>query len=383
MKSILLLGGVVLLIFFFTAHIFHKIKIPILLGYILLGFFFSDILTETISDFIYYSAQIGIVFLFFLVGLRFPLNYLLNLSRRIWQAGFLDIFLNFGVTFFIAYTFGFTTIKSLIVAGVAYTTSSSITKKMLEESNRTSAPEADFKLALLLFEDISAPIIISLLTAFSVGEKITLLSFAIIFIKIIFTIVIAILITIYVFRNLELFFKRYLEVEHLVLFLISIAFLTSGIAAFFGLSKLLGAFLAGVMLSETQIGEELLDKILPVKNLLLPLFFFWFGTTISIQSESDLKLTVFLLTLIIWSIIGKLLVGWFGGRFYGLSKKSSIRASFSIVQRGEFSLIIASLAETTDFISFNGLYIIITAIIGVMLFHKAPIISKKIFASFY
>ncbi|UMZ74118.1 cation:proton antiporter [Natranaerofaba carboxydovora] len=378
MQTILLLGGAILLLFFLTAHAFYKLRIPTLLGFILIGFILSGIFKGEEINFIHDIGQISLVLLFFLVGLKFPLNYLINIFSKIWQVGFLDIFLNFGVSFLIAYLFGLNFLNSLIIGGVVYATSSSITKKMLEETGRQSTPEADFKLAFLLFEDITVPIIITLLTSLSLGEKITFLSILSILLKVIITIAVALIFTIYVFRRLELFVKRYLDADYMPLFLMAITFITAGVALYFGLSKLLGAFLAGVMISETLWGEELYEKILPLKNLLLPFFFFWFGTSISIGT--DVMMPVLLTILVIWAVLGKFILGWFGGRIYGLSKKSSLRASFSLIHRGEFSVIIASIADSTALITFSGLFIILTAIIGVMLFHKSPYISSRLFS---
>ena len=378
MQTILLLGGAILLLFFLFSHAFYKLHIPTLLAYILLGFVLSEIFKGKELSFIHDIGQISLVLLFFLVGLKFPLNYLINIFNRIWQVGFLDIFLNFGVTFVIVYLFGLNFFNSLIIGGVVYATSSSITKKMLEETGRQNTPEADFKLAFLLFEDLTVPIIITLLTSLSLGEKITFLSILTILLKVVLTIGIALIFTIYVFRRLELFVKRYLDADYMPLFLMAITFLTAGLALYFGLSKLLGAFLAGVMISETLWGEELYEKILPLKNLLLPFFFFWFGSSISI--ETDVMMPVLLTVLIIWAILAKMVVGFVGGRSYGLSKKSSLRASFSLVHRGEFSVIIASIADSTALITFSGLFIILTAIVGVMLFHKAPYFSSRLFS---
>ena len=151
---------------------------------------------------------------------------------------------------------------------------------------------------------------------------------------------------------------------------VGMALLYPGIAVFLGLSEILGAFLAGMMLSETGKSRDVEHLLLPVRDLTLPFFFFWFGTTISLgEGIPFLPLLGFLL---IWAVMGKMLTGFLGGRLFGLTSKTSLRASFSLVQRGEFSAIIASLAITQLRI-LSGIYILITAFLGVFMFQKASI----------
>ena len=85
-----------------------------------------------------------------------------------------------------------------------------------------------------------------------------------------------------------------------------------------------------------------------------------------------------LVILLIWSIASKIIVGFYGGRWYGLSKRVALRAGFSLTQRGEFSIIIASLA-TGSIKVFSSVFILISSIIGIILFQLAPRISKKIY----
>ena len=375
MELLLIYGGLILFLLFSVGYIFNKINMPGLLGHIFLGLFLSMVTTEDYISIIDLVAQVGIVLLFFLIGLKFSLYHLTNILRKIWQAGILDLFLCFGISFLLAFSFGVDFVGALILGGVAYSTSSSITLKMIDETGRSRQPEAEFKLALLLFEDISAPFIISVLTALSVhGEVTTYTVFLVLFKTFIMTGV-AIIIAHYGFSRLELFVKRYLESDFLPLLVIAVAFITAGIAVNLGLSKLLGAFLAGVMLSETSGGKEFREMIFPLKNILVPFFSLWYGISISI--EPGLHYPILLAVLILWSFISKIIVGWYGGRIFGLTKKGSARSGFSLLQRGEFSIIAASLLDP-NFIAFSGLYIILTIILGVLSFFKAPALGEKL-----
>ncbi|WP_240193664.1 cation:proton antiporter [Desulfobulbus alkaliphilus] len=166
-EHLFLVGGAMLFMFFLVSFIFQRLKLPSLLAYIFLGIAFAGLLTGSELDIIDQISRIGIVLLFFLLGLHFPLNRLINISRRVWKVGVMDIGFNFGGSFLIAYLFGFDLMAALVIGGVAYATSSSITVKMLEDTGRLKTPEGEFKLALLIFEDLAAPVMVSFLVGLS------------------------------------------------------------------------------------------------------------------------------------------------------------------------------------------------------------------------
>lgn len=352
---------------------------PLLLGYILLGLIFSGFLSGDNSYLLNIVAQTGIILLFFFIGLKFSIYHLINMLRKIWHAGVLDLLLNFVVSFLLAYLFGVGFIGALILAGVTYSTSSSITLKMLDETGRSRKAESDFKLALLLFEDVFAPFIISVLLALSIHREITAYELIVVLAKTVLLTGAALIIARYGFSRLEMFVKRYSEASFIPFLVLAVAFFTAGIAVYLGLSKLLGAFLAGVMLSETSGSRDFKEIILPLKNIMMPFFSFWYGTSITLKA--GVIYPGLLIMLIVWGFVGKFLVGWYGGRKYGLSKKSSLRSGFSLMQRGEFSIIVATLAGP-GLLTFSGIYIVITIILGVFAFFKAHYLTEKLFLFF-
>lgn len=82
-----------------------------------------------------------------------------------------------------------------------------------------------------------------------------------------------------------------------------------------------------------------------------------------------------MIVMALWAVAGKILTAFLGGRLFGLTRKTAGRAAFSMVHRGEFSAVIASLALPQLRI-FSGIYIFVTAVIGVVLFQKAPAIAN-------
>lgn len=363
----LLLAGLALCTFFLVSFGSQKLRLPSVLAYIVLGIAAVFIWPEDKT--IHHMGEIGIVLMFFILGLEFPLARMFEISKQIWPAGLLDVVLNLAVPFILSMALGLTPINALVVGSVAYATSSSITAKMLEEQKRLANPETDFILALLIFEDLVAPVLVSFLAISQSGAEMSAGKVAFIFFKIIGLVLGAVLLGHYGFKRLSDFLSRHLQKDFMPLLAVGIALLYSGIAVVLGLSEILGAFLAGVMLSESGKSSEVEHLLLPIRDLALPFFFFWFGTTISLGE--GIPLLPLLGLLVLWAIAGKMITGFFGGRLFGLTPKTSFRTAFSMVQRGEFSAIIASLGIPQLRI-FSGVYILVTAFIGVVMFQKAP-----------
>ncbi len=369
----LLLAGTVLIVFFGICYASFMARIPAVLTYIAIGVLVSRVLGDNPQ--IHTIAEIGIVFLFFIVGMEFPMARMMQIGRRIWPAGILDVVLNLGVVVGVALMVGLDPLTAFVIGSVAYATSSSISVKLLEDQKRLANPETEFILALLIFEDLVAPVLVSVLAAVKGGsgavEPVFLL---ILFFKILLLMAGAILIGYFGFRRLGPFIARHLEKEFMPLMAAGIALGYAGLALALGLSEILGAFLAGMMLSETGKSQDVEHLFLPIRDVTLPFFFFWFGTTI--KFGEGVPLLGFLVFCVFWAVAGKIMTGYIGGRFFGLSPKVSMRGGISLVARGEFSAIIASLAGSGLRV-FGGIYVVLTAFIGVVLFQQAPWLATR------
>lgn len=367
----LLLAGLVLGTFFAVSFASQIFRLPAVLAYIVLGAAVSALFLE--SELIYIAAEIGIVLLFFILGLEFPLARMLTISKKIWPAGLLDVGLNMGGAMIVSLLFGLDIISAFILGSMAYATSSSISAKMLEENKRLANPEAEFILGLLVFEDLVAPILVSFIAGFQGGDDVSIRFLGLLLLKIVALAAGAILIGHYGFRRMKDFMAKYIENDFMPLLAVGIALGYAGLAMALGLSEILGAFLAGVMLSETGRSSEIERLLLPIRDLTLPFFFFWFGA--SLRFGEGVPFVGLMAALVVLAVAGKIVTAYSGSRLFGLGPKAACRAAFSMVQRGEFSAIIASLA-LPQLRVFSGIYIVITAFIGVYLFGRASDIAN-------
>ncbi|NMH73068.1 cation:proton antiporter [Bacillus sp. RO2] len=359
--------GVILLVLFVIGYVGGKMKIPGVILYIFLGLGIGTFISE--NELLHTASEIGIVLLFFLLGLEFPLKKLKNMALKVWKPGLLDVALNFGMSTIICLFFGLDLLTSFLIGGVLYATSSSISAKLLESTKRLANAESEYILAILIFEDVVAPIIVAVLIGLASDSGITGMDFVILLGKIVLLTTGAMVIGRYGFTRLEKFFERLVGSDIFIMLTVGIALSYAGIALLLGLSEVLGAFLAGIMLAETKRSEDIEQVTLPVRDLLLPIFFMHFGTTIDLGE--GVPYVGLLFTLIGWALLGKILVGMLGGRWYGLTKRVALRAGFSLTPRGEFSVVIASIATGATKL-FSSVFILVSAILGILLFIFAP-----------
>jgi len=325
---------------------------------------------------LHFSSEVAIVLLFFMLGLEFSTERLGDIAKKIWTTGILDIILSLVMTMVIAFSFGMDWFISFLLAGMTYATSSSITAKLLDDKGRMANTETEFVLGILIFEDLIAPIVVAILIALNTGNAFHSSDLMILMGKIIVLATIAIVLGKTLFKKFEDFLQKMDDDDLRIALLVGIAVTYSGFAMFLGLSEVLGAFLAGVMLAEIKKVDLVGGMVNPVKDLLIPTFFVYFGTTINLGA--GVPFPILLVVVIVWTTIAKILVGIIGGRMYGLTKRVSLRAGLSMCARGEFSVVIASVA-TGSIKVFAGIYIIISAFIGMVLFNYAPKITTLIY----
>ncbi|MFW6238452.1 MAG: cation:proton antiporter [Halanaerobiales bacterium] len=371
LDSFILIAGLLLLFFGSLEYLSYKLNFSSLVFIIGAGIAANRLFH--FGEALHITADIGIILLFFLLGLEFPLNRMREILSRSWPAGVIDLLLNAGFGFGISHIFGLDIFTSLLIGSVIYATSSSITLKLLEDKKRMANRETEFILALLIFEDLVAPIMVSFFAAVYGGADFSITAMFFILGQVVLFTLGAAFCGYFLFRRLGVFVERHLNRAFLPLFTVGIALGYAGLAMYFGLSEVLGAFLAGIMLSETEKAPELENLILPLRHLILPFFFFWFGT--GIHLEEGVGWPWLLVILVFWSFAAKLLTGFLGGRLFGLRRKTAFRGGFSMVQRGEFSAILAALAPV-KVRSFAGVYIILTAFLGLIFFEWAPELAR-------
>lgn len=370
LNIIVLLGLALTLISVFSLLI-ERLYFPSILAFIAIGvgvgFFWDG------NEVFKIAGEIGIILLFFLLGLKFPLRELWKRMRKVWKAGVLDIVLSFGVSFGIALLFGLDFPRAFLIGAVLYATSSSISAKLLERHSEKHEDIKEFVLALLIFEDIFAPLLLTIAPFIIQEEPVAMTDIGKVFAGFLIFGVLLFIGSSFVSKQHK-FSKHLLRQDDASIGLIGLILFFAGIGMVFGLSEILGAFIAGIMLADIHDVRPLKRLTVPVRDLFLPIFFISFG--ISINLEKGVIVNTLFFVLIVWGVVSKWIVGRVGGRIYGLSRVQANEAGFSLAPRGEFSILFTALSNGAINL-FVGLYIFVSAIVGIILFRFSEYLAEK------
>lgn len=368
--------GLINLALFLAGYLGRLLKLPAIIFYILIGIILGKLIheDETIERF----SELGIVLLFFYLGIEFNISRAISTAKRIWFVGLMDILFNFFIIVILLKIIGFSWLFSLIGGAVAYASSSAITTKIIADNKRIANPETEMILGLMVFEDIVAPLLLAVLAGVMTGGDLTPVLFGILALKVLAIFSFVYLVVMLFKERLSTFIDQFINEDLFILFAFGGLIVFAGLTQSIGLSEAIGAFLMGMIISETGKSHEVEKSMLSIKELAVAIFFFLFGANITINlSLIDTKFIIAIILMILFSIIGKFLTGYIGGLYYGLSKRAAMTAGFSIINRGEFSIVISKLIPAGQNALFGG-YILIMAITGILFAQFAPKISKFI-----
>jgi len=369
---------IVILSVLFVSLLFNiplsKVKIPPIIGYIITGILVTTtfhIEKETIE----HIAEFGIIFLMFLIGLEFSLDKLQRMKKEVFIYGSLEMLI-VGVIFgfFIHYTFKIDLNTSLIAGGAFALSSTAIVLKLLNESREISKPYGSNSLGILLFQDIA---VIPLLIAISILTNKNL-SIGVL-IEETFWGFISLIGAIYIFGKYiaPFIIAQAVKTKSDEIFLSTILVIViaaAEIAHFFGLSYSLGAFLAGMIISETPFKYQIEADLVPFRDLLLAVFFVSVGLSVDLNfaiSNLDIILLYSFGIMLFKAIIIFLILKIF------VSKRIAIKTALTLSQVGEFAFVIFALLGKYKLVSNDLLQTFIVAVVISMI--ATPFILKYLY----
>ena len=328
-----------------------------------------------------FVAQLGIVFLLFFLGLEFTFDRLTRTGRHIGLGGLVDLVANAGLGLIIGVAaFGFTS-AALVLAACIYVSSSAIAIKGLSDFRRLGDDETDLVLAILVFEDIVVALMLGYAAAGGgeVSDTLVLVAKALGFITA------GLAASRWLTGPLDRLLDR-LSLEFFLLAVFGFLVGTAAIAEELGLSEAIGALMAGIVLSETSVREQIEERFFSFRDIFAALFFFVFGLSIDVGAIGDVGWLVALAVLL--TLAGKIGGGMVAGRVGGFTQRQSFNAGIALVAHGEFTIILAQLASEndaldpgtrTDLVAFAGLYVLVTATIGIVLMKESKRLGRVLF----
>jgi monovalent cation:H+ antiporter-2, CPA2 family len=177
-----------------------------------------------------------------------------------------------------------------------------------------------------------------------------------------------------------------LSLEFFLLFTLAFVVGMAALAEELGLSGAIGALMAGIILAETTIREQVEERFFSFRDVFAALFFFAFGLSIDLGAIGDVGWLVALA--VVPTVVGKLGGGFVAGAVGGFSRRQSLSTGAALVAHGEFTIILAQVAsenpslapgQQTDLVAFAGLYVLATATIGLALMKESKRIARALF----
>ncbi|SDG12441.1 monovalent cation:H+ antiporter-2, CPA2 family [Halorubrum xinjiangense] len=293
------------------------------------------------TEFISLGAELGIVFLLFFLGLEFNLDRLLARRGPIGTAGTIDL-ANFGVGLVLGWLVFGAFLPAFLIAGIVYISSSAVITKSLIDLGWIANDEAEPMLGTLVYEDLFIAVYLSVASALVLGSgdvaaAATDVGIALAFIAGLLAVV----------RFGTPLFDRLVATdnrEFVALRAVAAVVFVAGAALALGVSEAVAAFFVGMAFAPTAQAHTIETILEPVRDLFAAVFFFWIGLVTNPALFADVAALVALAVVV--TTPSKVVTGYLAGRAFDLDARRSTRVGLGMTTRGEFSLIIATIAVT-------------------------------------
>jgi CPA2 family monovalent cation:H+ antiporter-2 len=358
---------IILSVFFITlivTFIFRRLRLSVILGYLLVGAMMGPHALGLVPDSenIKSLAEFGIVFLMFTVGLEFSLPKLFSLRFPVFVIGGIQVLLTVLITYFCGILLGMTHLSALVTGSIVAMSSTAIVVKQLNDQLELHTPYGLNAVGILLFQDL-AVIPLFILIASSANPNASSLSYVLLWALI--KGVIAILLIFFLGRTLlKPLFRMISQTRAIELFTLAVLLVTltaAWLTHLLGLSFALGAFLAGMMLAETEFRHQIEIEIRPFRDILLGLFFVTIGMLVDVSTWH--QTWIWILLLLTALVIGKILLITIISYFSKNNISVSLRTGLVLAQGGEFGFAFLTLALNHEIIPQEYAQVILAALL--------------------
>ena len=327
--------------------LFKFLKQPVVLGYIVAGvlvgpYLFGKSLVN--PDNVKQWGDIGVLFVLFCIGLEFRLKNLIS-SGKVAAIGALTIIAGmmlFG--YLVGWDAKFDMVNSLFLAGMLCMSSTTIVMKAIDEAGMSKERFVKGATSILIVEDVVAVVLMVLLSSIAIRHQFEGAELASKVVDLVVTLVAWFVCGILIIPTLIRKVKKHLNDETLIILALGLCLGMVLTAEEAGFSSALGAFVMGSILAETVESHRIEKLMTPLKNVFAAIFFISVGMLINPASLAEYWISIVYVSVVI--VIGMILFGTLGCWWGGQTMRDSMLTSFSFVQIGEFSFIIAGLGAS-------------------------------------
>ncbi len=321
------------------AYICYRLGIIPIVGFLIAGVLIGPEATGLVSDkeIVDAAAEVGVLLLLFTIGIEFSLEKLSRIKRLIFGGGGLQVGLATGVTVAILMAFGVSWQASLFTGFLVALSSTAIVLKLLSDRGELEEDHGKVGLGLLIFQDL-AIIVMVLLVPLMSGQGGGSLAIVWALAKAAFIIVAVLLVARRIMPRFLEAVARTCSPELFLLTVIGICFGTAFLTSLAGVSLALGAFLAGIVVSESKFSEHAMGEIMPLQILFSATFFVSVGMLLDVGfliSNLPLVLGIVVLVLLI-----KIVTTGISLRILGYPMPIALASGLMLAQIGEFSFVL-------------------------------------------
>ena len=340
--------AVVMLVAGITTIICHRLKQPVVLGYILAGFIigphtppFTLVHDE---EAVKTLGEMGVVLLMFSLGLEFSLRKLTRVGMSAFVAALMEITLMIWIGYEIGRAFGWNMMDSVFLGAMLSISSTTIIVKALAELGKSRESFAEIIFGVLVIEDILAIILLALLSGFAKNGELSARDVVANVIQLAVFFAMVLVLGLIGVPRLFNYIARFKSNEMLLVTALGLCFGIALVASLLGYSVALGAFLIGAVIAETRQIHKIEELTAPVRDMFSAIFFVTIGMLIVPGMLVQYAWPITILSLVV--VVGKVITCSFGVFIGGKDLRTSLSVGMGLAQIGEFSFIIATLGLT-------------------------------------
>jgi CPA2 family monovalent cation:H+ antiporter-2 len=355
---LILLGSAVIVVV-----LFRSLHLPPLLGYLLVGIAVGPFALAWIADTEEGRSlgQFGVVFLMFSIGLEFSLAKLFQLRRAVFGLGLTQVMVTIAGVLALAALAGAPWQAALALGGAIAMSSTAIVLRVLAERMQLETPHGRDILGVLLFQDLAVVPLLILIPAIADGGGELVQRLAVALAKGGAVLAVVLFLGQKLMRGWFHVVARRRSHE---LFILNVLLITLGLAWLTeraGLSLALGAFLAGMLIAETEYRHQVDEDIRPFREVLLGLFFVTIGMRLDLGTvAANLAVTLALTALLVvfkFALVAAL------ARAFGASPGAALRSGLALAQAGEFSLVLVVQAQSLALLDRDFTQLVVAAML--------------------
>jgi len=349
LAEIMLTSGLITLLF-------HRLKQPVVLGYILAGIMIGPhtSFTPLVSNIkiIKIFAELGVIFLIFSLGLEFSLRNLNKVGISAFTAAVIEIIAMVLIGYEIGHMFHWSDINALFLGAMIAISSTTITVKAINELGLQKKDFVQLIFGILIIEDILAIAILVLLSGIATSDSVHTMDIVFTLGKLLLFLIASFVIGLLTVPRIISYVAKYNSHEMLLISVLGLCFGFCLLVVHFGYSIVLGAFVIGAIIAESNEVQVIEKLIEPLRDMFSAIFFVAIGLLLNPADLLTYWFPIIIITVAV--IIGKVISCSFGTFITGEDGRTSLQVGMGLAQIGEFSFIIAalgiSLKITGDFL---------------------------------